>query len=141
MKAAGVRLSENLPEKVEIIDRAERSSELLPVLEGMVSSGLGVVDKVHIISLQRRAELAGPFPDREVARFEPVGVLPLARGLLALDEVDPLAFGRCNAMALLLGQAQLRVAARGHHRLPTEGDHEAHHSNSLFASSGAHKSE
>jgi PII-like signaling protein len=45
-------LSEDLPEKVEIIDRPERISELLPILEEMVSGGLVVVENVHIIRYQ-----------------------------------------------------------------------------------------
>ena len=42
-------LSEDLPEKVEIIDRPERIDELLPVLDEMVSGGLVVVENVHIV--------------------------------------------------------------------------------------------
>jgi PII-like signaling protein len=42
-------LSQDLPEKVEIIDRPERIAELLPVLEEMVSGGLVVVEDLHII--------------------------------------------------------------------------------------------
>jgi PII-like signaling protein len=45
-------LSEDLPEKVEVIDRPERIAELLPVLEEMVSGGLVVVENVHIIRYQ-----------------------------------------------------------------------------------------
>lgn len=45
-------LSEDLPEKVEVIDRPERISELLPILEEMVSGGLVVVENVHIIRYQ-----------------------------------------------------------------------------------------
>lgn len=49
-------LSEDLPEKVEIIDRPERIAALLPVLEGMVSGGLVVVEDVHIVRYQHHAE-------------------------------------------------------------------------------------
>lgn len=45
-------LSEDLPEKIEIIDRPERIGELLPVLEEMVSGGLVVVENVHIVRYQ-----------------------------------------------------------------------------------------
>jgi PII-like signaling protein len=48
-------LSEDLPEKVEIIDRPERIAELLPILEEMVSGGLVVVEDVRIIRYQDRA--------------------------------------------------------------------------------------
>lgn len=42
-------LSQDLPEKVEIIDRAERIAELLPVLEEMVDGGLIIVQDVRAI--------------------------------------------------------------------------------------------
>jgi PII-like signaling protein len=45
-------LSEDLPEKIEIIDKPERIAELLPALEEMVSGGLVVVENVHIIRYQ-----------------------------------------------------------------------------------------
>lgn len=48
-------LSEDLPEKVEIIDRPERIAELLPVLEEMVSGGLVVVENVHVLRYQHHA--------------------------------------------------------------------------------------
>ena len=51
-------LSEDLPEKIEIIDKPERIAELLPVLEEMVSGGLVVVENVHIIRYQHQAEAA-----------------------------------------------------------------------------------
>jgi PII-like signaling protein len=49
-------LSEDLPEKVEIVDRAERIAELLPALEEMVSGGLMVVESVRIIRYQHHPE-------------------------------------------------------------------------------------
>ena len=49
-------LSEDLPEKVEIVDRPERIAELLPVLEEMVSGGLVVVEAVHVIRYQHHPE-------------------------------------------------------------------------------------
>jgi PII-like signaling protein len=51
-------LSEDLPEKVEIIDRPERISELLPILEEMVAGGLVVVENVHVIRYRHDAEAA-----------------------------------------------------------------------------------
>jgi uncharacterized protein len=49
-------LSEDLPEKVEIIDRAERIAELMPMLEEMVSGGLVVVEDVHVVRYQHHTE-------------------------------------------------------------------------------------
>ena len=42
-------LSEDLPEKIEIIDRPERIAQLLPVLEEMVEGGLIVLQDVRAI--------------------------------------------------------------------------------------------
>ena len=42
-------LSDDLPEKIEIVDRPERIATLLPVLEDMVSGGLIVVENVHVV--------------------------------------------------------------------------------------------
>lgn len=47
-------LSEDLPEKVEIIDRPERIAELLPILEEMVSDGLVIVESVHVVHYHHR---------------------------------------------------------------------------------------
>jgi PII-like signaling protein len=52
--------SEDMPEKVEIIDRPERITELLPILEEMVSGGLIVVEDVHVIRYQHHDEPKGP---------------------------------------------------------------------------------
>ena len=51
-------LSEDLPEKVEIVDRPERIAELLPVIEEMVSGGLVVVENVHIVRYEHHADAA-----------------------------------------------------------------------------------
>jgi PII-like signaling protein len=48
-KAHLLGLSDDLPERVEIIDRAEEIERLLPVLDGMVKGGLIVVEDVHVI--------------------------------------------------------------------------------------------
>jgi PII-like signaling protein len=49
-------LSEDLPEKVEIIDRHEKIAEILPVLSEMVSGGLIVVESVQILHYQPHAK-------------------------------------------------------------------------------------
>jgi PII-like signaling protein len=49
-------LSEDLPEKIEIVDKPERIAELLPVLDEMVSGGLVVVEDVRIIRYQHSPE-------------------------------------------------------------------------------------
>jgi uncharacterized protein len=49
-------LSEDLPEKIEVVDRPERIAELLPVLEEMVSGGLVVVEDVHVVRYQHHAD-------------------------------------------------------------------------------------
>lgn len=49
-------LSADLPEKIEIIDKPEQISELLPVLEEMVTGGLVVVENVHIIRYQHHPD-------------------------------------------------------------------------------------
>jgi hypothetical protein len=43
-----LRLSEDLPLKVEIVDRAERIDKLLPLLDEMVTEGLVTVQDVHV---------------------------------------------------------------------------------------------
>ena len=48
-KAHLLGLSDDLPERVEIIDRKEEIERLLPVLEGMVKGGLIVVEDVHVV--------------------------------------------------------------------------------------------
>ncbi|GIW88433.1 MAG: UPF0166 protein [Isosphaeraceae bacterium] len=42
-------LSQDLPEKVEIIDQPDRIAILLPILQQMVTGGLVVIEDVHII--------------------------------------------------------------------------------------------
>jgi PII-like signaling protein len=49
-------LSEDLPQKVEIIDRPDRIPQLLPILEEMVTGGLVVVEDVHIIRYEHHAD-------------------------------------------------------------------------------------
>jgi uncharacterized protein len=42
-------LSDDLPERIEVIDRHERIAEVLPIMEEMVGAGLIVVQDVHVI--------------------------------------------------------------------------------------------
>ena len=42
-------LSEDLPEKVEVVDRPEEIDRLLPALDAMIGGGLIVVEDVHVV--------------------------------------------------------------------------------------------
>lgn len=42
-------LSEDLPERIEIVDRPERIAQLLPILDEMVGEGLVVLEEVRVI--------------------------------------------------------------------------------------------
>jgi PII-like signaling protein len=44
-----LRLSEDLPIVIEIVDNPERIDSFLPVLEGMVGSGLVTLEKVQVL--------------------------------------------------------------------------------------------
>ncbi len=44
-----LRLSEDLPVIIEVVDTEERIDELLPILDEMVGDGLVTVEKAHII--------------------------------------------------------------------------------------------
>ena len=44
-----LRLSEDLPVVVDIIDRAERIERLLPILDEMVTEGLITLENIHIV--------------------------------------------------------------------------------------------
>ncbi len=50
-----LRLSEDLPVVIEIVDRAERIRAFLPTLDGMVGEGLITVEKVHVIAYRHDA--------------------------------------------------------------------------------------
>lgn len=50
-----LRLSEDLPIVVEIVDTAERVGRLLPVLDEMVSEGLITLEDVHVLKYRARA--------------------------------------------------------------------------------------
>jgi uncharacterized protein len=42
-------LSDDLPERIEVIDRHDRIAEVLPTLDAMVGAGLIVVQDVHVV--------------------------------------------------------------------------------------------
>ena len=45
-----LRLSEDLPMVVEIVDKPERIAELLPLLDTMIDEGLVTLEKVRVIA-------------------------------------------------------------------------------------------
>jgi PII-like signaling protein len=51
-----LRLSQDLPVVIEIVDKEERLQAFLPVLDGMVDAGLITVEKVHIIAYRHGQE-------------------------------------------------------------------------------------
>jgi uncharacterized protein len=55
-RAKVLRLSEDLPLVVEIVDKPERIAEFLPVLDGMISEGLITLEKVRVIMYRHGAE-------------------------------------------------------------------------------------
>ncbi len=54
-----LRLSEDLPIVVEIVDTAEKIAKILPVLDGMVGEGLITLEKVRVIAY-RHSEPKNP---------------------------------------------------------------------------------
>jgi uncharacterized protein len=53
-------LSEDLPERIEVVDRPERIDALLPVLDEMVGGGLIVVEEVRVVRYREDPAAAGP---------------------------------------------------------------------------------
>jgi PII-like signaling protein len=51
-----LRLSEDLPVVVEIVDRAERVREVLPVLDEMIGEGLLTLERVQVIAYRAPAD-------------------------------------------------------------------------------------
>lgn len=47
--AAILRLSEDLPIMIEVVDKAERIDAILPVIDEMVTEGLVTVQDVHVM--------------------------------------------------------------------------------------------
>ncbi len=50
-----LRLSEDLPVVIEIVDRPERIEAILPALDEMVAEGLVTLERVRVISYRARA--------------------------------------------------------------------------------------
>jgi PII-like signaling protein len=44
-----LRLSEDLPVVIEIVDQAERIEEIVPALEEMIGEGLMTLERVHVL--------------------------------------------------------------------------------------------
>lgn len=44
-----LRLSEDLPVIIDIVDRAERIDTLLPILDEMVTEGLITLEEIHVV--------------------------------------------------------------------------------------------
>jgi len=55
-----LRLSEDLPILVEIVDAADKIQSFLPVLDGMVREGLATVEKATVIFYRAGEPPAGP---------------------------------------------------------------------------------
>jgi uncharacterized protein len=53
-------LSDDLPERVEIIDRPDRIAQLLPVLEEMVGGGLVILEDVRAVRYRHHGEAPAP---------------------------------------------------------------------------------
>jgi PII-like signaling protein len=45
-------LSEDLPERIEVVDRPDRIAQLLPILDGLIGGGLVVLEDVRVIRYQ-----------------------------------------------------------------------------------------
>ena len=62
-----LRLSQDLPVVVEIIDSKEKIDAFLPVLDGMMSSGLITMERAEVLQYgtepARLSEIVGPGPD------------------------------------------------------------------------------
>lgn len=54
-----LRLSEDLPILIEIVDKSERIQEILPVLDEMVVEGLITLENVHIIAYRHNETSCG----------------------------------------------------------------------------------
>ena len=50
-----LRLSEDLPIVVEIVDNAEKIERLLPLIDEMVQEGLVTLEKVRVIQYRHRS--------------------------------------------------------------------------------------
>jgi hypothetical protein len=54
-----LRLSEDLPMVIEIVDKSERIQEFLPTLDTMVTEGMVTLEKVNVLMYRHNAA-AGP---------------------------------------------------------------------------------
>jgi PII-like signaling protein len=54
-----LRLSQDLPVVIEVVDTPENVDRILPVLDEMVGEGMLTVEKVHIIAYRGTAKHAG----------------------------------------------------------------------------------
>jgi PII-like signaling protein len=54
-----LRLSEDLPIIIEIVDKADRIQAILPTLDDMVSEGLITLERVHIIAYRHNPNNGG----------------------------------------------------------------------------------
>jgi PII-like signaling protein len=53
-------LSDDLPERIEIVDRPDRIVQLLPVLEEMVGGGLVILEDVRAVRYRGHGEAPAP---------------------------------------------------------------------------------
>jgi uncharacterized protein len=53
-------LSEDLPERIDIIDRVDRIAHIMPVLEEMVDGGLVVLQDLKVLRYQHHERPEGP---------------------------------------------------------------------------------
>jgi PII-like signaling protein len=51
-----LRLSEDLPIVIEIVDRAEEIDRVVPLLDEMVTEGMLTVERVHIVAYRSSAD-------------------------------------------------------------------------------------
>lgn len=51
-----LRLAEDLPMVIEIIDQADRIAEFLPELDQMIGEGLATLEKVRVIAFRRKQQ-------------------------------------------------------------------------------------
>jgi hypothetical protein len=58
-----LRLSEDLPIVIEIVDRQDRIEQFLPTLDKMVGEGMITVEKVHVLAYRHSAKTDPP-PDQ-----------------------------------------------------------------------------
>jgi PII-like signaling protein len=49
-----LRLSEDLPVVIEIVDTAEHIDRVLPMLDGMVEEGMVTVETVHVVAYRSK---------------------------------------------------------------------------------------